>query len=69
MLYRNVPKPAKPTTFSGKTYMPIPPNSITPSHDQIRQRAYELYELRGRQDGFSEQDWLEAEQQMLAGRK
>jgi hypothetical protein len=69
MLGRSVHKPAKPTTFPGKTYMPIPPNSITPSHDQIRQRAYELFELDGRQDGFSEQDWLEAEQQMLVGRK
>jgi len=31
MLGRSVHKPAKPTTFPGKTYMPIPPNSITPS--------------------------------------
>jgi hypothetical protein len=69
MLDRDVTKRSKPNAFLGKTYVPIPPNSITPSHDQIRQRAYELYELRGRQDGFSEQDWLEAEQQMLAGRK
>jgi hypothetical protein len=57
------------SAFPGKTHVPTSRNSITPSHDQIRQRAYELYELRGRQDGFSEQDWLEAEQQMLAGRK
>ena len=69
MLDRNVIKRSKPNAFSGKTYMPIPPNSITPSQDQIRQRAYELYELRGRQDGSSQQDWLEAERQMLAGRK
>jgi hypothetical protein len=69
MLDRDVTKRSKSNAFPGKTYMTIPPNSIAPSHDQIRQRAYELYELRGRQDGFSEQDWLEAEQQMLAGRK
>ena len=66
MLDRGVPKPAKPTASPGKRYMPTRPNAITPSHDQIRQRAYELYELRGRQDGSSEQDWLEAERQMLA---
>jgi DUF2934 family protein len=66
MLDRSVPKPAKPTTFPGKRYMPTRPNAITPSHDQIRQRAYELYELRGRQDGFSEQNWFEAEQELLA---
>jgi hypothetical protein len=69
MLDRDVSKRSKSSAFPGKTHVPISPNSITPSHDQIRQRAYELYELRGRQDGFSEQDWLEAEQQMLAGRK
>ena len=66
MLDQSVPKPPKPTASPGKRYMPTRPNAITPSHDQIRQRAYELYELRGRQDGSSEQDWLEAERQMRA---
>ena len=66
MLDRSVPKHAKPDTSPSKRHMPTPPNAITPSHDQIRQRAYELYELRGRQDGFSEQNWFEAEQQLLA---
>lgn len=33
-------------------------------HDQIAQRAYELYEQRGRQDGFAVQDWLQAEQEL-----
>ena len=66
MLDRSVPRQEKPTTFPGKRYMPAPPNAITPSHNQIRQRAYELYESRGRQDGFSEQNWFEAEQELLA---
>ena len=69
MLGRDVTKRSKSSAFPGKTYTTNPSNSIAPSHDQIRQRAYELYELRGRQDGSSEQDWLEAERQMLAGRK
>ena len=34
--------------------------------DQIRTRAYEIYEQRGRHDGFAEQDWLEAEAEILA---
>lgn len=34
--------------------------------DQIRTRAYEIYEQRGRHDGFAEQDWLEAETEILA---
>ena len=32
--------------------------------EQIRRRAYELYEQRGRQDGFHEQDWLQAESEV-----
>jgi hypothetical protein len=34
--------------------------------DQIRTRAYEIYEQRARHDGFAEQDWLEAEAEILA---
>ena len=37
----------------------------TPSHDTIRERAYELYESRGREPGQDEQDWLRAEQDIL----
>ncbi len=66
MLDRSVSKPAKPTAFPGKKYTPTPPDAITPSYDQICQRAYELYESRGSQDGFSEQNWFEAEQELLA---
>jgi Protein of unknown function (DUF2934) len=33
--------------------------------DQIRTRAYEIYEHRGRHHGFAEQDWLEAEAEIL----
>ena len=29
--------------------------------DQIRSRAYELYEARGRGDGHDTEDWLQAE--------
>lgn len=34
------------------------------SSDDVRQRAYELYEQRGRLEGFHEQDWFEAETQL-----
>lgn len=33
---------------------------------EIRQRAYELYERRGRTPGFEEEDWLTAEREVLA---
>jgi len=29
--------------------------------EKVRQRAYELYELRGREDGHELDDWLTAE--------
>ena len=31
---------------------------------QIRLRAYELYEERGREDGHEEEDWLRAEEEI-----
>lgn len=34
--------------------------------EQIRRRAYELYELRGREDGHDVEDWLESESEALA---
>ena len=33
--------------------------------DQIRTRAHELYELRGREDGHDLEDWLLAESQLI----
>jgi len=32
--------------------------------DQIRRRAYELYEERGREDGHELEDWLRAEEEV-----
>ena len=40
------------------------PNPV-PSPDRTRERAYELYETRGRGPGQDEQDWLRAEQEIL----
>jgi hypothetical protein len=36
--------------------------------DQIRERAYELYLQRGSREGQAEQDWLDAEYEILANR-
>jgi hypothetical protein len=48
---------------SGKvTAMP----SATPATDLTRERAYELYERRGREPGQEVQDWLRAEQEVLS---
>ena len=35
----------------------------------IRRRAYDLYEQRGRVDGFALNDWLQAEREILGAQK
>ena len=35
------------------------------SQDKIRERAYALYEGRGREPGQDEQDWFRAEREIL----
>jgi len=34
---------------------------------RIAMRAYELYEQRGRQDGYALEDWLQAEREIRRG--
>ena len=38
--------------------------STSELQEQIRRRAYELYEQRGRNDGYELNDWLQAESEM-----
>jgi DUF2934 family protein len=35
-----------------------------PTHDEIAQLAFHLYESRGRQDGHDVEDWMRAEQEL-----
>lgn len=39
-------------------------NSHTMSPDEVRRRAYELWEQRGREDGKHEDDWYRAEKEV-----
>jgi hypothetical protein len=39
-----------------------------PLLDRIRERAYQLYETRGREPGQDEQDWFRAEEEISNGR-
>jgi hypothetical protein len=47
-----------------------PPATVTSEPQEfeleyrIRQRAYELYEARGRKDGHEVEDWLRAEEEI-----
>jgi hypothetical protein len=42
--------------------------SGTITQEEIAQRAYALYEARGREDGHDFDDWLEAERELLEQR-
>ena len=42
-----------------------PSRRLSPTHDEIAQLAFSLYESRGRQDGHHIEDWLRAEQGLV----
>ncbi len=44
---------------------PRPIAAAAPTHEDIAQRAYEIYLEKGCPQGQSEQDWLQAEQEQL----
>jgi hypothetical protein len=48
-----------PTTNKPSTF--VRPAVDDDVEEQIRTRAYELYEARGREEGHDLEDWLEAE--------
>jgi Protein of unknown function (DUF2934) len=43
-------------------------NPVPNVEDEIRRRAYELYEQRGREDGHDVDDWLRAEEEVMQTR-
>ncbi len=75
------PKPAAPTAplavsrmetkGSGTSFTPRAAPAVAPvarpSHQQIAERAYQIYLKRGRGPGNATADWLEAERQLRAG--
>jgi hypothetical protein len=49
----------------GSSYRVAPEiEQAVPTQDQIEARAYELYQLRGGEDGQSLEDWLTAEKEL-----
>ena len=44
--------------------LPTAINEPQELENQIRERAYELYEERGREDGHDEEDWLRAKEEI-----
>jgi len=53
-----------------KSREPLPrkPKSATSAEEEIRLRAYELYEQRGKIEGHALDDWLQAEAEILRKR-
>jgi DUF2934 family protein len=39
-------------------------NNTSPSEQQIRERAYQIYQARGGQDGNEVSDWVAAEREL-----
>ncbi|MGD0793417.1 MAG: DUF2934 domain-containing protein [Terriglobales bacterium] len=68
MIDSKAPKQPKPKTVVGPKSstgnVAMRPDTV-PSQDRIRERAYELYQSRGREPGQDGQDWLRAEQEIL----
>ncbi len=65
-----VATPAPTRSEAGTPRPPQPasdPESFEQLNEMIRLRAYELYEKRGRGEGLGleEQDWLQAEQEVM----
>lgn len=58
--------PAKPRkTAAKKEKVSAPAVAFKPSHEEIERLARSYWEQRGYQDGYAEQDWLRAEQELL----
>jgi Protein of unknown function (DUF2934) len=60
-----------PMTTKSKSRKPRLPKPAQPNdtEESIRRRAYELYEQRGRIEGFALDDWLQAEAEILGKQK
>ncbi len=43
-------------------------SSLELTERYIQMRAYQLYERRGRQDGYDQEDWFEAEAEIFGSR-
>ena len=58
--------PAKPRNTTAKKAKSTPASAPSmPPREEIEKLARAYWEQRGYQDGFAEQDWLRAEQELL----
>jgi Protein of unknown function (DUF2934) len=58
--------PAKRKIVTKNTLTRVAPVSEAPGlENKIRERAHQLYESRGREPGKEQQDWIQAEHEIL----
>jgi hypothetical protein len=62
------PRPAGLTTSKDAFARAVPRFDVVGLEDQIRERAHQLYEERDREPGKHDQDWLQAEREILEKR-
>ncbi len=63
---KRTPMTTKSKSRKPRSLKPAQPNDI---EESIRRRAYQLYEQRGRLDGYALDDWLQAEREILGAQK
>ena len=57
---------AKPRKVAAKAEIPeFSPVAKMPSHEEIQNLAQQYWAQRGFKDGYAEQDWLRAEQELI----
>jgi hypothetical protein len=66
MARAKTPRANKPKSENKVLHMPETGGNGAELELEIRLRAYEIYEQRGYTNGRAEQDWFEAEQEVLA---
>ena len=49
----------------GKRYVKMSSALRRPTEDEARTLAYQIFEANGRQENHAEQDWFQAEQELL----
>lgn len=61
---RKATKKAAPKAAAKRSSAGAAPEKRDPTDEEIRRRAYELWEERGREPGLPLQDWLRAEREL-----
>jgi hypothetical protein len=69
-----VPRSPKTPKSKAKSSLTVVPQELKafqplPSHKQISERAYAIYQSGGEANGRDQQDWFRAEREMFENRK